>query len=143
MTSSQSNPDEGASTDVWEYADAYYKDPAAVASVRMLSHYRPEVAEGYIRLRQAAYSTSPDSVLDDRTKELIILAIECAAGKSNPPPLTHARLAVEAGASLQEIAEVVALCIPIAGMLSYQQAGRYALEEAERHAEHLEAAETE
>ena len=121
----------------WEYAENYYKNPEVIANFKRLAKYRPEVFAGYIDFRKAVFNTGEDAALSPKHKELIILAIEIARCKVNPPPVGHARRAVEAGASMAEIAEVVSLCIMIGGMLTFQDAGRFVLEAAEARHEEL------
>ena len=115
----------------WDYARDYYQNPEVIADFELLARYRPEVFGGYITLRQAAFNTGPEAALSPREKELIILAIEIARTKVNPPPVGHARRAIKAGAPPADVAEVASLCIMISGMLSYQEAGRFALRAAE------------
>jgi alkylhydroperoxidase/carboxymuconolactone decarboxylase family protein YurZ len=115
----------------WEYAERYYKSAQVMADYELLCRYRPEVFDGYIALRQAAYNIE-GAALTPREKELIILAIEVARTKTNPPPVGHAEHAIEAGATPADVAEVVSLCIMIGGMLTYQEAGRFALRAAEK-----------
>lgn len=116
------------------YARDYYKNDAEVIrDYELLARYRPEVFAGYINFRQAAFNAGPDAALSPKFKELIILAIEIARTKVNEPPTGHARWAIEAGATPAEVAEVAGLCILIGGMLTYQEAGRFALREAEEH----------
>jgi len=117
--------------EAWDYAENYYQNPQVMADFELLARYRPEVFEGYMTLRQAAFNRGPEAALDVKTKELIILAIEVARTKTNPPPVGHTRRAIEAGATPSEIAEVVSLCIMISGMLSYQESGRFVLRAAE------------
>jgi len=106
----------------------------------MLARYRPEVVTGYLGLRQAAFNTGRGAALTPREKELVITAIEIARTKVNQPPTFHAKKAIDAGATVAEIAEVAALCILIGGMLTYQEAGKHALRAAEEYAAQLEAA---
>jgi alkylhydroperoxidase/carboxymuconolactone decarboxylase family protein YurZ len=115
----------------WKYARDYYGNPEVIADFELLARYRPEVFAGYITLRQAAFNTDAGASLTPREKELIILAIEIGRTKVNPPPVGHAKRAIEAGATPADVAEVASLCIMIAGMLSYQESGRYALRAAE------------
>jgi alkylhydroperoxidase/carboxymuconolactone decarboxylase family protein YurZ len=117
--------------DAWRYAEHYYKNPEVIADFELLARYRPDVFGGYITLRQAAFNEGPDAALTPREKELIILAIEIARAKVNPPPVGHARRAIDAGATPADVAEVASLCIMISGMLSYQESGRHALRAAE------------
>lgn len=127
---------EGQLAEAWAYARDYYRDPEVIADFELLAEYRPEVFGGYISLRQAAFNTDVEASLTPREKELIILAIEISRTKVNPPPVGHARRAIDAGATPSDVAEVASLCIMISGMLSYQESGRYALRAAkERYAE--------
>jgi alkylhydroperoxidase/carboxymuconolactone decarboxylase family protein YurZ len=116
----------------WNYARDYYQDERALASFEVLARHNPRAFVGYMTLRQGVFKAPPAGSLPLATKELIILAIECALKKTNPPPLVHARRAIAAGATVAEIAEVVSISIMIAGMLTYQESGRFVLEEAER-----------
>lgn len=136
MTGGEQNVTRDGLTEAWEYAKGYYKNPDVIAGYELLARYRPEVFEGYITLRRAAFNTGPEASLTPREKELIILAIEIGRTKVNPPPVGHAKRAIEAGATPADVAEVASLCIMISGMLSYQESGRHALRAAEeRYAE--------
>lgn len=116
----------------WAYARGYYKEERVIASFEALARHNPDAFVGYMTMREGIFKAPPDGALSLKTKELVILAIECALKKTNPPPLGHTRRAVAAGASVAEIAEVVSICIMISGMLTYQESGRFVLEEAER-----------
>ncbi len=134
----------------WEYIRKAYHQPADAGSdvmdpsrpdplgYEILSRYRPEVLHGYITLRKAA-KDNPRSVLPDSMRELIIVAIECARTKVNGPPTGHAIRAIKAGATVEQVAEVVSLCILIGGMLTYQESGKHALRAAEETAAALAA----
>ena len=115
----------------WDYAKTYYQNPQVISDFEMLARYRPEVVQGYFTLRQAAFNTDEKAALTPKMKELVILAIEIARTKTNPPPIGHAKRAIESGATPAEIAEVASLCILIGGMLTYQESGRHALRAAE------------
>jgi alkylhydroperoxidase/carboxymuconolactone decarboxylase family protein YurZ len=126
----------GSMDDAWAYAKDYYQNPTVIADFEMLARYRPEVFAGYITLRQAAFNRGEDAALSPKQKELIILAIEIARTKTNPPPVGHAKRAIDSGATPAEVAEVASLCILIGGMLTFQESGRHALRAAEeRYAE--------
>jgi alkylhydroperoxidase/carboxymuconolactone decarboxylase family protein YurZ len=113
-------------------------DPGANEALSTLARNRPDVLEAFLRLRRAVFEP-PDSVLSPKVLELVALGIECARQKSNPPPVMHARLAVDAGATLEEISAVVALCIPLAGMMTYVDSGQYVLRAAEERVRELQA----
>jgi len=122
---------EAEMAEAWAYAKDYYKNPQVIDDYELLSRYRPEVFHGYITLRRAAFNDEPGAALTPKMKELIILAIEIARTKTNPPPVGHAKRAIESGATPAEVAEVASLCILIGGMLTYQESGRHALRAAE------------
>ena len=123
-----------------EYARKYYSgSPAVIEDYELLARYRPEVVTGYLNFRTAVFNTGEDAALPPYIKELIILAIEIARTKTNPPPHGHTRYAIESGATPAEIAEVVGLCIMIGGMLTYQESGRFVMRTAEEHYAKLKA----
>jgi alkylhydroperoxidase/carboxymuconolactone decarboxylase family protein YurZ len=134
----QDNELPGTSKETWTYAEEYFKDAEVIDSFRLLAKYRPEVFEGYMALRQAAFNQGPDAALTPREKELIILAIDIARWKTNPPPLGHAKRAIEYGATPHQVAEVVSLCLMIGGMLTYRETGMFALAAAQEHYEKLQ-----
>jgi alkylhydroperoxidase/carboxymuconolactone decarboxylase family protein YurZ len=125
--------------EAWAYAKDYYQNPQVISDYELLARYRPEVFHGYITLRRAAFNEEETAALTPKMKELIILAIEIARTKTNPPPVGHAKRAVDSGATPAEIAEVASLCILIGGMLTYQESGRHALRAAEEQYAALKA----
>ncbi len=143
MTKESEPASASANTDLeeaWRYAADYYQNPTVIADFELLARYRPEVFAGYITLRQAAFNRDEGAALSPKLKELIILAIEIARTKTNPPPVGHAKRAIESGATPAEVAEVASLCILIGGMLTYQESGRHALRAAEERYAELQAA---
>ena len=114
----------------WDYARKYYGE-GVTEVLGPLARHRPEVFHGYITLRQGVFNTGPEAALSPKVKELMILAIEIATRKTNPPPTGHTRRAIAAGATIEEIAEVVSLCLMIGGMLTYHEAGWPVLQLAE------------
>ena len=130
-------------SDAWEYARSYYKNPEVEREFELLAQFQPEVFASYMSMRSGLFQTPPDGALDRKTKELVILGIECMARKTNPPPVGHTRKAIEAGATPKEVSEVVGLCIMLGGMVTYRESGRFVLREAVEHAARLEAGESE
>jgi alkylhydroperoxidase/carboxymuconolactone decarboxylase family protein YurZ len=121
----------------WEYARSYYKDPQVEQEFELLARIQPEVFASYMAMRRGLFQTPPDGALDRKTKELVILGIECMGRKTNPPPTGHTRKALEAGATPAEIAEVVGLAIMLGGMITFRESGRFVLKEAVEHAERI------
>ena len=99
----------------------------APASIAMLERYSAGAMEGFYRLRRA---TTVESSLSKKVRELIIVAVEAALKRD---PSGHARIAVAAGASPQEIHDAVALVLWLAGMPAYHH-GMLAVAAAEEHA---------
>ncbi len=118
-----------------EYARNYFPD---ISHYELLARYRPEVVHGYLTLRQAAYNVGPKAALAPHLKELFIMAIEVARTKTNPPPVGHARNAIDRGATPADVAEVISLCILIGGFLTYRESGRFALAAAEERYRELQ-----
>lgn len=128
--------DEGVAA-AWNYARSYYQDPEVEREFQLLAEFQPAVFTSYMSMRSGLFQTPPDGALDRKTKELVILGIECIARKTNPPPLGHTRKAIEAGATPKEVSEVVGLCIMLGGMITFRESGRFVLREAVDYAERL------
>ena len=122
----------------WEYALSYYPDAehsgrpgrGILEDFALLNDYVPDAFYGYMQLRQGAFDVGPEAALDERTKELILVALGLASRKTNPPPLGHTRKALQAGASVAQIAELVALSIMYCGIISFDEGGRHILRAA-------------
>lgn len=122
----------------WEYALSYYPDAehsgrpgrGILEDFALLNTYVPDAFYGYMQLRQGAFDVGPEAALDERTKELILVALGLASRKTNPPPLGHTRKALQAGASVAQIAELVALSIMYCGIISFDEGGRHILRAA-------------
>lgn len=114
----------------FDYARSYYKNPEVLEDFERLARYTPTTFANYIKLRRGIFE-SPESSLTDRERELIIVAMEIIARKTNPPPIGHALKALDVGATIEDLAEVISLCIMIGGMLTYQESGRYVLRAVE------------
>jgi alkylhydroperoxidase/carboxymuconolactone decarboxylase family protein YurZ len=122
-----------------EYVKDYYAaDGDVVDSFALLREHAPHLLTAYIDTRKAAFEQYADAEgrLSRKDRELVILGMEIMARK-NPPPTFHARKAVEAGATIPEIVDVIGLCIMIGGMITYQDAGQFVLREALEHLERI------
>ena len=118
---------------VREYSLGYYGE--VLQSYERLARYRPDVLVDWIDLRRTVFEGGGPGGLSLRDLELISTAIEVIAHKPNPD--RHARLAVEAGASVREVADVVSLCVLLGGMMTYIVSGQHALRAAEERAAEL------
>jgi len=128
MGDSNTGDEKHAGDSTLELIRAFYADDAEIQrNFELLYEHAPSTVETYLRLRSSNYAQPPTGALTAREKELVILGMECALLRSNPPPIFHARSAVAAGATAKEIAEVLSLAIMIAGMVTYQESGQYVL----------------
>lgn len=64
-------------------------------------------------------------------KELLAVGIEVATCKLD---VGHVEAAINAGATLEEFAEVLGICIMLAGMMTYETGGKDVLKRAEAYA---------
>ncbi len=116
--------------DTHEYERQYYLDQSRLEHHERLARYCPGVLDGYMVFRQGVFMEPPHGALPLKIKELVVVAIECAVLKTNRPPVFHAQKAIDAGATPHEVAESVSLCILLAGMITYAESGRWALQVA-------------
>lgn len=116
---------------VRKYSREYYGE--VLESYERLARYRPEVLVDWIDLRRTIFESKDGLSLKDL--ELISTAVEIIAHKPNPD--RHAKLAIDAGATVKEVADVVSLCILLGGMMTYIVSGQHALKAAENRAREL------
>jgi alkylhydroperoxidase/carboxymuconolactone decarboxylase family protein YurZ len=115
--------------DIVEYCIRQYG--SVPEEYELLGKYNLDALRGFITERESTTREPPKAALDMKTKELIITAIEIAIGK---PAILHARRAIELGATVEEVAEVVSINLWHRGMSSYVLSGRFALKAAEEQA---------
>jgi hypothetical protein len=118
---------------VRKYSLDYYGE--VLESYERLARYRPEVLVDWIQLRRTIFESKDVNGLGLRELELISTAVEIIAHKPNPD--RHAKLAIEAGATVRQVADVVSLCILLGGMMTYIVSGQHALKAAENRAREL------
>lgn len=118
---------------VRQYSMTYYGE--VLESYERLARYRPEVLVDWIQLRRTIFESNDTKGLGLKDLELISTAVEIIAHKPNPD--RHAKLAIEAGATVQQVADVVSLCILLGGMMTYIVSGQRALKAAEDRAREL------
>jgi alkylhydroperoxidase/carboxymuconolactone decarboxylase family protein YurZ len=73
----------------------------------VLAERDPEFLDGYDRMFRRAYS--PDSALSPAMRELLVMALDIVAGVSPEAIRTHARKAIDHGASETQVVEAVEL----------------------------------
>jgi AhpD family alkylhydroperoxidase len=97
-----------------------------------LAEYVPWVMDGYAMMRERTFrDISAGGALSKKVKELIIVAMNILQGNIWGI-YAHTRAAIRAGATPNEIAEVVALTILSRGMVAYRMGGYDALLAAEQ-----------
>jgi len=104
MSSSEDAPtiDEAKRKEIYDYfEEAMGKVPPSIPS---LERYNPGAMEGFYLLRKSTLQEPPHGTLTKKVQELIIIAVEAALKKD---PLGHARIAVDAGCTPQEIHDAV------------------------------------
>ncbi len=118
---------------VRKYSMEYYGE--LLPSYERLAKYRPDVLVDWVKLRQTTSECPPGEGLSLRELELFATAIEIIAHK--PTPDRHAKLAIDAGATVRQVADIVSLCILLGGMMTYIVSGQHALRAAEERAKEL------
>lgn len=99
--------------------------------LKLLGKYAPEVLEGYYLMRDWFFREPPEGALPKKTKELIYVALDCALGAPVRFARAHARAAIRAGATKEQVVEAVALSLMLAGMPKYMSLGHELIKEAE------------
>lgn len=107
-------------------------------STALLKKYQPQVLEGYLTMRNATLpmKSKGEGLLSRKVKELVITAVEVALGRGEKGK-SHARKAIRAGATPEEVSEVLAICIWLAGMATFVDSGSGALQAAIDEAERV------
>ena len=95
----------------------------------LLGCYQTDVMVDWTKMKQVLFREPPEGALTLREKELVILGMQIATRFPNME--LHTRKAMEAGARVREIAEVAALSILMAGMMTDALSGQKALKIAE------------
>jgi alkylhydroperoxidase/carboxymuconolactone decarboxylase family protein YurZ len=100
-----------------------------------LAKYTPDIMTSWTKFRSTTWK-KPEAGghIPIKVKELIAVGIETALRK---PHVGHVEMAINAGATVEEIAEVLGICIMLAGMATYEIGGKDVLERAEKHAKKL------
>ena len=108
--------------------DTYGHIPESFA---VIDRHSPETLDAVLNFRTTLIPTDPaKSKLPAKTKELIVTALEVAAGRGENGK-SHARKAIRAGASPTEVFEAVSLCIYLSGMMTWVDSGADAVRAAE------------
>lgn len=114
--------------DVKEIYEHYMKTLGAIPEeVQTLGDNAPELLDAYYRIRRFAFKQP--GALSKKVRELILVALACELGVTTSP-YNHVRAALDAGATKDEILEVIAISCFMAGMPKFVFGGHAALKEA-------------
>jgi alkylhydroperoxidase/carboxymuconolactone decarboxylase family protein YurZ len=106
--------------EVKEILETYKKQRgAAPAYVEAFAEFKPEVLRDWYKMRKKIFE---EGVIPRKYKELIVMAM-CFA-RLYPAGEGHMKLAMEAGATKEEIFEVMMLAIPGVGIPPFSTAVR-------------------
>lgn len=101
---------------------------------RRFGRHAPWALDGYLKMREAALREPADGgALPRKYKHLILVAMHITE-KNRWGAETYAAAAVRDGATLAQVAEIVAMTTMTNGQAAYQIAGQYALAAAEQAA---------
>lgn len=100
-----------------------------------MARFAPDIMTSWVEFRSTTWkSQEQGGQLPLKFKELLAIGIETATMKAD---VGHVEKAIEEGATVEEVAEVLGICIMLAGMESYMIGGKGALERAEKRAREL------
>ncbi len=124
---------EKAMEEAREYWLSYYK--IKPEQYERLGKYLPDVMSSWTNFRRSTWKIPGEGgVLPFKFKELLAVGIEVAQCKQH---VGHVERAIDNGATVDEIAEVLGICIMLGGMMTYETGGKDVLKRAEAHAKKL------
>lgn len=118
------------------YCKKYYGRPIAERDhMSRMYEYAPDIMTSWLLFRRSTWkSVEEGGKLSTKFKELLAIGIETATMKEH---VGHVERALDEGATVEEIAEVLGISIMLAGFESYMIGGRHVLKRAEEHAEKI------
>ena len=102
---------------------------------RVLAEHDPDFLRGYETLIDAAYAR--DGALDRRTQEFVYVAALVALSAPRPQVVAHMEAALEAGATTEELLQVVEQLMPLSGRRGSSRASRRGAKRVEGTAREL------
>lgn len=116
-----------------EYCRKYYGKPLAERDhMARMARYAPDIMTSWLKFRSTTWKSQEEGGhLPIKYKELVAVGIETATMKEH---VGHVERAIDYGATVEEIAEVLGISIMLAGFESYMIGGRHVLQRAEEHA---------
>ncbi len=124
------NTDNKKLEDAREYWDGYYGHRPE--QYERLAKYNLDIMTSWTKFRGTTWKIPGEGGhLPLKFKELLAVGIETATCKLE---VGHVEKAIDAGATLEEFAEVLGICIMLAGMMTYETGGKDVLKRAEEYA---------
>ncbi|MFC1917712.1 carboxymuconolactone decarboxylase family protein [Chloroflexota bacterium] len=102
-----------------------------------LAKVAPRVLDGYMRIRESLVTTGPGSSIPKRLVELRVVCTDTSSPFTRGESPDHARAAIRAGATVEEVVEAVALTMIEGGIPVYKTSGLECIEAAEEEAAKL------
>lgn len=115
-------------TDFLEY---YEKELGwAPPFVKVLAKYSPGALDGYLTMRKEVMHEPPRGALPRKIKEMLFTILDCVTGEVNGAK-AHARAAVDAGLTTEELVEGLVIAVMVTGIPTMCKAGVDAIGAAE------------
>jgi len=113
-----------------EVVDYFKKELGWVPEfVELLADYTPSALNGMLEFRRGFMAEPPVGALPKKMKELIFIVLDTVAGNVEGGK-AHARAAVQAGATIAEIAEALVITMYLMGVPTMEVAGKEILKAA-------------
>ena len=103
--------------------------------VIILAKYSPGALDGYLTMRKEVFKEPPEGALPRKTKEMLFTILDCVTGEVNGAK-AHARAAIDAGLTMEELVEGFIIAIITTGITTMCKAGVEAINAAEERLKH-------
>jgi alkylhydroperoxidase/carboxymuconolactone decarboxylase family protein YurZ len=100
--------------------------------VRIMARHTPGALDGFVTMRRAILQEPPAGALPRDVKEMLFTILDCVTGEVEGAK-AHARAAIDAGLTLDELAEGFVIAIMVTGITTMCKAGVHAFAAAEQH----------
>jgi alkylhydroperoxidase/carboxymuconolactone decarboxylase family protein YurZ len=98
--------------------------------VRVFARYTPGSLDGYLTMRRAVMKEPPQGALPKKTKEMLFSILDSVTGEADGAR-AHAKSAIDAGLTVEELAEGYAIAVMVTGITTMCKGGVGAIEAAE------------
>jgi len=98
--------------------------------VKILAKYSPCSLDGYLTMRKDVLKEPPQGALSRKVKEMLFSILDCVTGEVNGAK-AHARAAIDAGLTMEELVEGFVIAIMVSGITTMCKAGVEAINAAE------------